>query len=925
VAVGTPTGTVTFLFTDIEGSTRLWQEDEEAMRAAVARHDQLLRQAIDAHDGVVFSTMGDGMAAAFASAAAAVAAGLAAQQALTAERWPAKAAIRVRMGLHTGEAELREGDYFGTAVNRAARLMAVGHGGQVLCSGATAGLIDAEVGVVDLGEHRLRDLDRPLRVFQVGGGSFGALRSIDAFPGNLPRQVTSFVGREQEVAAVVEALAAAAVVTLTGVGGVGKTRLALQAAAEALPRYRDGAWFVELGPVRDGAQVIDAVTGAFSLTVIPGMTPSGTVVEFLRNKQLVLIIDNCEHLIGAAAGMVTTIVASCPGVAVLATSREGLAVAGERVIPVPSLFAPALDAVFDAVAASAAVRLFVDRALAVDPGFGLTAVNADAVATVCRRLDGIPLAIELAAARAPTMSPAELAVRLDRRFRVLAGGRRGAVERHQTLRAAIDWSYELLTPGQQALLARMSVFAGGCTLDAAEAVCVGDPVDPDDVLDLLAGLVARSLVVAAHDGPVTRYRLYETIRQYGEDRLGSDEAEALRARHAEHYAQLAEAWVTEFHRTEDLEWVRPFTAENENLVSAMNWALDSDNADVGLRIGSSLPAALQMGFTVAISVEPALALRGAPEHRLYPWALVKAASEAAERADRQLAEERYAQALDAERRLGGPSGGLLDYWLCFAHGILEMNCGCFDAAADNFERAGELALAAGLLGSAAARFATSAAVRGDAADDAAVVDVATRALALARQSGGSHAIMRALAALAVVLARSDPARARALFAEYLDIGDRVGADSAAESLQATIVAARLGDWPLTLRLARRAIPVLQWRAILPFLIGVLNISALALAEARPDAGARLQGAARSIGRTLAANQGPPGVAIAMAAPARTGYVHELRREATRRLAAGLGDELLNQRRREGEEMTLDDAVAYALTEIDGALADPSFI
>jgi predicted ATPase/class 3 adenylate cyclase len=922
--MGAPSGTVTFLFTDIEGSTRLWDTVPGAMRTALERHDAILRDAIARHGGVVFSTGGDGFGAAFARAGDACAAATEAQAVLATTEWPTGVVIRVRMGLHTGEVTERDGDYFGTPVNQAARLMAIGNGGQVLCSQATASLIDAELALVDLGEQRLRDLDRPVRVFQVGGGMFGPFRSLDAFPGNLPRQVTSFVGRDQEVAAVVEAMAAAPVVTLTGVGGVGKTRLALQAAAEALPRYRDGAWVVELGPVRDGAQVIDAVIGAFSLTVAPGTTPEGTVVGFLRNKQLVLIVDNCEHLIGAAAGMISTVVASCPGVAVLATSREGLAVAGERVIPVPSLSAPPLDAGLGAVATSAAVRLFVDRALAVDPGFALSAANADAVAMVCRRLDGIPLAIELAAARTPTMSPAELVARLDRRFRVLAGGRRGAVERHQTLRAAIDWSYELLTPAQQVLLARMSVFAGGCTLDAVEAVCSGEPVDPDDVLDLLAGLVARSLVVAGHDGAVTRYRLLETIRQYGEEHLGPDEAEALRARHGEHYAQLAEPWLAQWHRTGDLEWVHRLTDENENLVAAMNFALDSDNADVGLRIGSSVPAVIQMGFTVAIPVEPALALRGATEHRLYPWALAKAASEAAERADRQLGEARCAQALDAGRRLGDPFGGLLDYWVCFAHGILEMNCGSFDAAADYFERAGELALAAGDLGFAAGRFAASATMRVGAADEAAVVDVATRALALARQSGGHQPIMHGLAALASALARSNPTRARELFDEYLNISDRVGADNAAERLQATIVAAQLGDWPLTLRLARRAIPLLQWRAILPLLLGVLNVTAVALADARPDAAARLQGAARSIGRTLAANQGPPGTAKAFVAPARMGFVNELRREATHRLAAALGEDLLNQRRREGEEMTLDDAVAYALTEIDDALADPSF-
>jgi hypothetical protein len=398
----------------------------------------------------------------------------------------------------------------------------------------------------------------------------------------------------------------------------------------------------------------------------------------------------------------------------------------------------------------------------------------------------------------------------------------------------------------------------------------------------------------------------------------------LRARHAEHYAQLAEAWATQFRRTDDLEWVRRLSAENENLVSAMNWALDSDNADVGLRVGSSANAALEMGFTVAIPVEPALALRGATEHRLYPVALVKAALEAAQRVDRRLAEERYAQALDAGRRLGDPTGGLLEACACFAHSLLEMTCGSFEAAADDNERAGELALAAGYLGFAAARFASAAAFRVGAVDDAAVVDLATRALALARQSGGSGAIIRALAALASALARTDPSRARALFAEYLETSDRVGAESAAERLQATIVAARLGDWPLTLRQARRAIPLLHWRAILPFLLGGFNVTALALADARPDAAARLQGAARSIGRTLAANQGPLGVPKAVAAPASTGFVNELRRQATRRLAGTLGEERLNQRRREGEDMALDDAVAYALTEIDGAVNDPSF-
>jgi hypothetical protein len=368
---------VTFLFTDIEGSTQLWESAPDAMRAALAWHDSILQDAIEEHGGYVFATGGDGFAAAFARAGDALAAEKA-RTALANEEWPAGACIRVRMALHTGEASERDGNYFGGTVNRAARLMAIGHGGQLIVSAATAELL-TEAELVDLGEHRLRDLDRPLRVFQAGGGSFAALRSLDGYPGNLPRQVTSFVGRERDVDAVVAALGEAPVVTLTGVGGVGKTRLALQAAAGALPRYCDGAWLVELGPVRDGAQVADAIAGVFSLSVPPGTTADRALVEFVRSKQLLIVLDNCEHVISAPAGVVAAVVSACPGLAVLATSREGLAVAGERIIAVPSLSAPPANEGFEALAASEAVRLGIDDAVAyalaeidaalTDPGF----------------------------------------------------------------------------------------------------------------------------------------------------------------------------------------------------------------------------------------------------------------------------------------------------------------------------------------------------------------------------------------------------------------------------------------------------------------------------------------------------------------------------------------------------------------------------
>jgi class 3 adenylate cyclase len=375
-------GTVTFLFTDIEGSTRLWQQDEAAMRSALSRHDQLLRKVIAEHDGTVFSAMGDGMAAAFGSASAAVTAAVAAQRSFQAEPWPTATPLRVRMGLHTGEAERRDGDYFGTAVNRTARLMAIGHGGQVLCSATTAELSgDTQLNLTDLGEHRLRDLDRPMHVFQVGAGSYPALRSLDSLPGNLPEQATSFVGRQREVAELVEVVGAHRFVTLTGPGGVGKTRLALQVAAELVGEFGDGVWLVELAPVGDPAAVPDAVATVLGVTPRAGSSVADSIAVALSGRQMLVVVDNCEHVLEAAAQVVETILARTKAVKVMATSREGLRAAGEQVWPVPSLDVAA-------GVGSAAVELFVERAQAVVPGFGFGgADDAAAVIEICRRLD----------------------------------------------------------------------------------------------------------------------------------------------------------------------------------------------------------------------------------------------------------------------------------------------------------------------------------------------------------------------------------------------------------------------------------------------------------------------------------------------------------------------------------------------------------
>ena len=467
---------------------------------------------------------GDSFFAVFASAVSAVEAAGACQLRLGTEAWPASAALRVRMGLHTGDAQVQQGDYVDHApINRCARVKAAAHGGQVLVTKTTHDLVGGRLGggfgLKRLGEFRLRDLAEPELIYQLTHAGlpadFPPLVTLAERTGNLPLPVSSFIGRARELEQTAAALGQARVVTLTGPGGVGKTRLALQAAAQVAPRFGDGAWLCELAPIRDPAGVDDAVAAVFSVTARAGQSTREALAEFLRGKQLLLVLDNCEHLIEGAAALAGVLARSCERLVILATSREALGIDGERLVPVPPLAVPGADADLAAITEAEAVRLFADRAAAVKPGFAVTADNAAAVAAVVRRLDGIALAVELAAARVPAMTPAELARRLERSFAVLAGGRRGAVARHQTLRATIDWSFKLLTEPEQALLARLAVFAGGATLEAVEAVCGGEGIDPDAVFELLAsagsavagsgrGQRARDPLPAAGDHPPVR-------------------------------------------------------------------------------------------------------------------------------------------------------------------------------------------------------------------------------------------------------------------------------------------------------------------------------------------------------------------------------------------------------------------------------------
>ena len=601
-AAAIPSGTITLLFTDVEGSTRLWEAEPEAMAQALRRHDELLRTAIERADGFVFKTVGDAFCAAFATPQAALDAALAAQRALTTEQWPTRRPIRVRMSLHTGVCEERDNDYFGPVVNRAARLEAAAHGGQVLVSGAAAELLSETlpygVGLRDLGPHRLKDLGRPERVFQLEAeflpSGFPPLASLDnpELPNNLPGQLSAFVGREREVPEVRSLLASSRLLTLTGAGGCGKTRLALQAAAELLGETRDGVWFVDLAPLTEGEQIPGAVAAVLGLADQGGQQPVlESLTNALREQDTLILLDNCEHVIDDAAKFCGQLVRDCPGLRILATSREPLGLDGERVYRVPSLSLPPDDAeAVDEVAAADAVRLFVDRAQAHDSGFILDESTAPLVASVCRRLDGIPLALELAAARLPSMSIRQVSQRLDQRFRLLTGGSRNAMPRQQTLQAAVDWSFGLLSQPEREVLRRLSVFAGGFELEAAEAICAAGGVDAFDVLDLLGSLVDKSLVVADRTPESVRYRTLETIRQYAAQELlrsGEDEAVATRDRHAGYYLDLAQeaAPALEGQGHGQGGWLRRLDPEWENLRAAAAHLADQGRTDDVLRLG----------------------------------------------------------------------------------------------------------------------------------------------------------------------------------------------------------------------------------------------------------------------------------------------------------------------------------------------------
>jgi predicted ATPase/class 3 adenylate cyclase len=950
-----PAGTVTFLFTDLEGSTALLEAHPVAYRDAVARHHALLRGAVEGHGGAVFETVGDAVYAAFARPTDAVAAALAGQQGLQAADWGelGAGAIRARMGLHTGEVERQGAHYFGAPLYRCARLMGAAHGGQTVLSEAAAALVrgalPAGVGVRDLGAHRLKDLREPERVFQLLHpdlpGDFPPLRSLDARPHNLPLQLTSFVGRERELAAVAALLGGGPsgprLVTLTGPGGTGKTRLALQAAADALEAHPDGVWLVELAALADPALVPQAVAAPVGVREEPGRPLAATLTDALRPKRLLLLLDNCEHLVDACARLAEALLRACPALRVLATSREALGVAGEAPYPVPPLSLPELPEPPDlpdaghppargGLAQAEAVRLFVERATTLQPAFAVTAQNARPLAELCRRLDGLPLALELAAARVPVLGVEGLLARLDDRFRLLTGGSRTALERHQTLQATVDWSHALLTAPERVLFRRLAVFAGGWGLEAAEQVCSDATLPQDDVLDLLTRLVDKSLVLA--DAPAAgpaRYRLLETLRQYAQHKLAdAEEVAAVRGRHAAVYLALAEQAEPALYGPEQLAWLDRLEQEHANLLAALAWLAERgaggepeapDAAEAALRLGAALARFWVMRSHVALAGEwlgRLLALPGAQRTAARARVLAGAGHVAFWRRD-------YA----AGRRLAGETLALAQavgdgFGIAFARLGLGSIARTAQVAAwraqDAARAAQEAATARAHLEASRHAFAAlgslslvANAVQGladvarDAGDDQGAARLYAEAEALARPTGDGWTLGHILLGRAELARRGgDYPLARRLCEEALalrrahrdprEIGGTLAllGQVALAAGDAATARARLTEALTVLRDAGYVWDIPQ---------RLQELARVAAAQGQPERAARLWGAAAAqhqalFGRPLSADWGQ---ALA---------------QATAALRAQLGDTTFAAAWAAGQAMTLEQAVAYALEE-----------
>lgn len=638
------------------------------MGAALSRHHSLLERSITAHGGYVFQIIGDAFCAAFSTAGAGLQAALDAQRALAAEEWGEIRAIRVRMALHAGNAQVKVGDYTsgeyasGLTLSRAARLLSASHGGQILLSQPVYELVCDHlvngVTLCDLGSHRLKDLERPEHIYQVESPDliqkFPPLKTLDARPNNLPAQLTNFIGREQQLEQIKQMLAQNRLVTLTGPGGAGKTRLSLQVGAELIESFEHGIWLVELATISDGSLIPQSLASVVGLSEEPGTALIDSLVKFMRDKQLLLILDNCEHLNEECAQLASKLTRAAPRLKILASSRERLRLNGEMVYLVPPLSVPdPLQATNpETLTHSEAARVFVDRALAAQPSFQVNNQNAPAVAEICYRLDGIPLAIELAAARVRSLPVEKIAERLGDRFRILTGGDRTGLPRHQTLRALIDWSYDLLTTPEQSMLQRLSVFAGGWTLEAAEVVCAGGEVNTLDVLDLLSNLVEKSLVRLTPE--TGRYGMLDTIGKYATDQLNAcGTANPLLNAHYQYFLSLADNISPLLRGSDHNFWLQRMEDEHDNLRAAIQWTLDSGLGDEALHLCFVMGRFWHTGYFSEgrAWLEKALTLQGNASRRSQAEGLFLAGQLALDQRDLEVAARYIRESLDIARVL----------------------------------------------------------------------------------------------------------------------------------------------------------------------------------------------------------------------------------------------------------------------------------
>ena len=703
-----PIGIVTFLFTDIEGSTRLLERLGERYGDVQERHDAIIRAAVDDADGRVVGTEGDSFFAVFATPIGAVRAAVEAQRELAATEWSDEHAVRVRMGLHTGDGVLGGDNYLGLDVNRTARIRAAAHGGQVLLSDATRALVERSLPsgteLRDLGQHRLKDLLQPERLHQlvIEGlkQDFPPPRTVDARPNNLPAQLTRFIGRGDENARIRELLAANRLVTLTGPGGMGKTRLGLQVATDAMSGFRDGAFFVDLSALTDPELVATEIADALQVRVEPGHAVLETLTNHLRTKELLLLLDNFEQVTDAGPKLLEPLLRVAPGVTALVTSRVPLHLYGEQDFPVPPLVLPDPDRLpqIEALMRLEAVALFVERAAARSPGFHVTADNARTVAEITARLDGLPLAIELAAGRVKLLSPEQLLARLEQRLPLLSTQDREVPERQRTLRRTIEWSYELLDESERRMFSRLSVFAGGSDLEAVEAVANPTGELGHDTLDVLASLVDKNLVrsLDTEEGE-PRFAMLETIREFGLERLAeSREEPAIRQRHAEHWTRVGERASKALFGPEQAMWTRRLEQDHDNVRAALRWALQSNEAELGLRLGAALRDFWRLGAHVPEGVrwlDEILGMSGATGTTLFRAQALTAAADLRSWTGETDEYLRLAeQAVATYRDLGDPRG-IADALEEF--GFAQLQAGLADVARTSLQEARELHIALG--------------------------------------------------------------------------------------------------------------------------------------------------------------------------------------------------------------------------------------